>query len=99
MTRRWLTTILVVCVVLAPLGCRPRNQERDPSAPPSRVAHFKERQAATQLTHGRIRLDSVAEHHDGRIRYQTSDGKTWLVDMTPDANGGYRYGMPEEVKN
>ena len=98
MTRQLFASVLMACIALSPLGCRPRHRERDPSAPTSRVAHFKERQAATQLTHGRIKLDSVAEAHDGRIRYQTSDGKTWLVDMTPDTNGGYHYGMPEEVK-
>jgi hypothetical protein len=98
MTHRWLITSLVACSVLVPLGCRPGNREQDSSELPSRVAHFKERQAATQLTHGRIKLDSVKENDDGRIRYQTGDGKTWLVEMTPDANGGYRYGMPEEVK-
>ena len=98
MRRQIFASLLMACIVLSPLGCRPRNQERDPSAPTSRVAHFKERQAATQLTHGRIKLDSVAEAEGGRIRYQTSDGKTWLVDMTPDANGGYHYGLPEQVK-
>jgi hypothetical protein len=98
MMHRCLIISVVACAALLPLGCRPRDREQHNSAVPSRVAHFKERQAATQLTHGRIKLDSVKEHDDGRICYQTSDGKTWLVDMMPDANGGYRYGLPEEVK-
>jgi hypothetical protein len=98
MIRRLIGTVLAVSLALTPASCRPHKQEGEQSAPTSRVDHFKKRQAATELTHGRIRLDSVAEAADGRIRYQTSDGKTWLVAMTPDPNGGYRYGMPEEVK-
>jgi len=97
MMRRWIGAVLIFCLALAPSGCRPRKHDRDSSASSSRVEHFKERQAATELTHGRIRLDTVAEVADGRIRYQTSDGKTWLVEMTADDNGGYRYGTPEEV--
>jgi hypothetical protein len=98
MMRRRLGIVLIACLALAPLGCRPRHEQGEPSAPASRVAHFRERQAATELTHGRIKLDSVAEADSSRIRYQTSDGKTWLVEMTPHADGGYRYGTPEEVK-
>src|SRR5713226_5497759 len=98
MIRRLWGIALILSLALAPLGCRPRKDSSEFSAPTSRVEHFRQRQAATELTHGRIRLDSVEEAAGGRIRYQTSDGKTWLVDMTPDANGGYRYGTPEEVK-
>lgn len=98
MMRRLCGLVLILSVALMPLGCRPKKDNRDFSAPTSRVEHFRQRQAATELTHGRIRLDSVEEAVGGRIRYQTSDGKTWHVDMTPDANGGYRHGTPEEVK-
>jgi hypothetical protein len=90
--------LLIVSLALTPLGCRPRKDVHAFSTSNSRVEHFKERQAATELTHGRIRLESVEEADDGRIRYQTSDGKTWHVEMTPDANGGYRYGTPEQVE-
>jgi len=96
--RRLCAVFVILSLALAPLGCRPRKESSPFSASTSRVEHFKERQAATELTHGRIRLDSVEESADGRIRYQTTDGKTWLVEMTPDANGSYRYGTPEEVK-
>ncbi len=94
---RWLPTILLCALAFAPAGCRPRLAEAQPAVS-SRVEYFRERQAATQLTHGRIKLESVAEAPDGRIRYQTTDGKTWLVEMTADAKGGYRYGTPEEVR-
>ena len=96
--RRLCGTLLILSLALTPLGCRPRQDARESSASTSRVEHFKQLQAATELTHGRIRLNSVEEADDGRIRYQTSDGKIWHVEMTPDPNGGYRYGMPEEVK-
>ena len=98
MIRRSIIIALILTVALSLMGCRPRNEANDSSAPTSRVEHFKKRQAATELTHGHIRLDTVAEAADGRIHYQTSDGKSWLVAMTPDPNGGYRYGLPEEVK-
>lgn len=98
MIRTLVSAVLVLSLALAPAGCRPRKKDRELSAASSRVEHFKQRQAATELTHGRIQMDGVAEESDGRIRYQTSDGKTWLVAMTPDENGGYRYGTPEEVK-
>jgi hypothetical protein len=98
MMRHILGIALIVGLTLAPLGCRPHRDVSEFSSEASRVEHFRQRQSATELTHGRIRMDSVEEASDGRVRYQTSDGKTWLVDMTPDANGGYRYGTPEEVK-
>jgi hypothetical protein len=98
MSRRLAAFLLLLCLSLATLGCRPHQQARAPSASSSRVEHFKEKQAATVLTHGKIRLDSVEEAPGGKIRYQTSDGKTWLVAMTPDGKGGYRYGTPELVE-
>jgi hypothetical protein len=98
MIMRLIGLVLVLSLALTPAGCRPRKKVRELSAPSSRVEHFKQRQSATELTHGRIQTNSVAEESDGRIRYQTSDGKTWLVAMTPDESGGYRYGTPEEVK-
>jgi hypothetical protein len=96
--QRWFGIVMLACLAVMPLGCRPRQEQSEGSAPASRVAHFKQRQAATQLTHGRIKLDTVAESDGNRIRYQTSDGKSWLVEMTPDANGGYRYGTPEAAE-
>jgi hypothetical protein len=94
----WFGIVVLVCLAVTPLGCRPPREQSEASAPCSRVLHFKERQAATELTHGRIKLDTVAEAGGSRIRYQTSDGKHWLVEMTPEANGGYRYGTPEAAE-
>lgn len=98
MSRRLAAIPLLLALAFAPLGCRPHHHERSASALTSRVEHFKEKQAGTILTHGRIRMDSVEEAPDGKVKYQTSDGKTWLVAMTPDGNGGYRYGTPEAVE-
>jgi len=47
-------------------------------------------------THGTIRMDSV-EERDGKIHYQTDDGKRWRVDMILQSDKTYRYGTPEEV--
>jgi hypothetical protein len=98
MRRPFLAIVVAISLAFIPLGCRPNQTIREASAPTSRVEHFKQRQAATQLTHGRIRIDTVEEGQDGRIKYQTTDGKTWLVAMTPDSRGGYRYGTPEEAR-
>jgi hypothetical protein len=98
MSRRLAAIPVFLALAFALLGCRPHYHERAQSAPTSRVEHFKEKQAATVLTHGRIRMDSVEEAPDGKVKYQTSDGKTWLVAMTPDGKGGYRYGTPEAVE-
>src|SRR5439155_12511363 len=89
MMRRVCKIVLIASLALTPLGCRPRQDHSDYSAPASRVEHFKRRQAATELTHGRIRLESVDEDDGRRTRYQTSDCKTWLVAMTTEPNGGY----------
>jgi hypothetical protein len=98
MSRRLAMIPMLLALTLTPLGCRPHERGRAESAPTSRVEHFKEKQAATVLTHGKIRLDTVEEASNGKIKYQTSDGRTWLVDMTPDGKGGYRYGTPEAVE-
>src|SRR5262249_17740612 len=98
MSARFPSLVLLVALALTPLGCRPHPRPQAQAAATSRVEHFKEKQAATVLTHGKICLESVEEAADGRIAYQTTDGKTWRVAMTPDERGGYRYGTPEEVK-
>jgi hypothetical protein len=98
MSRRISAIALLLSLTLAPLGCRPQEEASAQSASTSLVTHFKEKQAATVLTHGKIRIDTVEEAPDGKIKYQTSDGKTWLVAMTPDGKGGFRYGTPEEAK-
>jgi hypothetical protein len=94
--KRFLGLVLAVAVAWPAVGCRPKKTEKE-AAPTSRVEAFKQQQAATTMAHGKIRLDTVEEAADGRIKYQTEDGKTWLVEMKPDEKG-YTYGTPEEVK-
>jgi hypothetical protein len=93
---RLLALALVVLVALTALGCRPKNTGEE-GASASRVEYFKQKQAATVMSHGKINLDTVEETAGGKIKYQTEDGRTWVVDMKPDSKGGYSYGTPQAV--
>ena len=73
MILRLIGTVLAVSLFMALAGCRPRTQEHDYSAPASRVEHFKKRQAATELTHGRIRLDEGRSPRQITITMAKSD--------------------------
>lgn len=46
--------------------------------------------------HGRIRANSAESAGDGKIHYQTEDGKRWEVYALPEGNG-YRYRDPQPV--
>lgn len=60
----------------------------------SRVAYFKQKQRPTVTMSGEIKLDTVGENGDGRIKFQTADGRWWTTRMVKEATG-YRY---EDVK-
>ena len=47
--------------------------------------------------HGRITADSAESAGDGKLRYQTEDGKRWEVTATPEGKG-YRYSSPQPAK-
>jgi hypothetical protein len=64
----------------------------------AKVDHFKNAQRHTVTPHGKIKLDTVQETSDGRIQYQTSDGRTWRVEMNKQPDGFYRYENLTEVK-
>lgn len=64
----------------------------------SKVEYFWDEQGPTMTPHGKIKMETVQETSDGRIQYQTEDGRTWRVDMSKQADGTYRYGTPDEVK-
>jgi hypothetical protein len=48
--------------------------------------------------HGRILVETAVEGSDGKIHYQTEDGKKWRVTMAKQPDGNYRYSEPEEVR-
>jgi len=74
-------------------GSRPPNKQDARS----RVEYFRDTQGSTVTPHGKIKMETVREV-DGKVQYQTDDGRTWRVEMTRQADGTYRYGTPEEVK-
>jgi hypothetical protein len=64
----------------------------------SQLQHFKTQQATTMTPHGRILVETAVEGSDGKIHYQTEDGKKWRVTMAKQPDGNYRYSEPEEVR-
>jgi hypothetical protein len=94
--RRWFCWGILASLLVGGLaGC---GGETPPSPTTrSKVQIFKDDQGATMTPHGKIRLESVQEVN-GRIQYQTDEGKTWQVDMTKKADGTYQYGTPDEVR-
>jgi hypothetical protein len=80
-------TIAAATVAIAGCGSRPLTK----------ADRFKQDQAATITTHGRIDLESVQETRDGRISYRTANGSLWQVEISQNADGTPRYGEPVAV--
>jgi hypothetical protein len=90
--------LMVFCIVAVNSGCDGSKSTTKTEDTRSKVEYFRDTQAATMTPHGKIKMETIQETSNGRIQYQTVDGKTWRVDMTKQADGTYRYGMPDEVK-
>jgi hypothetical protein len=58
-------------------------------------AYFKAKVAPTMDTHGKIVLDTVLQKGD-KIRFQTEDGKKWVVSHSKRDDGNFEYSTPEE---
>ncbi len=65
---------------------------------PTRAEAFRNEQGATVTPHGRIILESVKESELG-VSYETIDNTKWNVRMEKAADGQYRYGEPDQVKD
>lgn len=90
--------LVMFCLISAlSSGCN-KSEPTQQKHQQTKLEYFKERQAATMTTNGKIKMDTIQETPDGRIQYQTDDGKTWRVTMTKQADGTYSYGMPDEVR-
>ena len=76
----------------------PRQVIERAQAVSEKVQAFREEQASTVTTRGPIEMSSVQETNDGLMKYQTGDGRTWVVEMTKDADGDYHYSEPREVQ-
>jgi hypothetical protein len=91
--------LVLCCVAAVSAGCRGCEcGTAKPEDTRSKLQYFKETQGPTVTPHGTIKMETAEETADGRIQYQTEDGKTWRVGMTKQADGTYRYGTPAEVK-
>jgi hypothetical protein len=92
---RWLLPLLFAAFVVSAGGCGGGSTPKAVTRTPAQ--YFKEQQADTMTPHGKIMTDSV-EEKDGKIQYNTTDGKQWRVTYSKRADGTYEYGMPGEVK-
>jgi hypothetical protein len=84
----------MLCCVIALAGCGGYAKAPDTR---SKVEYFRAKQGVTVTPHGKIKMDTVTEV-DGKIQYQTEDGRRWRVEMAKQADGTYQYGAPTEVK-
>lgn len=89
--------IFLLMYLLLMLGCGGNQGPTPKSVSPSPAQHFREHQGSTVTPHGKIRIGTV-EEKDGKIQYQTEDGRKWRVPYTRRADDTYQYGTPEEVK-
>jgi hypothetical protein len=84
-------TLIVLC-----LACGNQGNNAKPSRSTdlrSPAQYFREEQAATVTPHGKIKTETVTEVN-GRIYYETEDGKTWSVTYRKRADGTYNYDTP-----
>jgi hypothetical protein len=68
-----------------------------PAGSRSAAQYFKDQQTNTITPHGKILSASVREQ-EGKICYQTEDGKNWSVTPSQRPDGSYQYGTPEKIK-
>lgn len=94
--RNFLSVSLIVLCSIG--GCSGSGSNKPSEDTRSKVEYFRDTQGPTVTPHGKIKMESVEEAQDGRIQYQTEDGKKWRVEMTKQADGKYLYGTPDEVK-
>jgi ABC-type oligopeptide transport system substrate-binding subunit len=96
--RSFFCLLFVVCLLAAlSSGCGGGSTSKKEDTR-SKVEYFRDTHGPTMTPHGKIKMDTIQEASNGKIQYQTEDGKTWRVDMTKQADGTYRYGTPDEVK-
>jgi hypothetical protein len=94
----WVCIFLGMALLTSVIGGCDEKAQKDKKQKneSAKVEYFRATQGPTMTTHGKIKMDTV-EDKDGKIQYQTEDGKRWRVDMTLEVDKTYRYGTPEEV--
>jgi hypothetical protein len=92
-----LLPVLFATLLVIGIGCGGGTTTSTAHDKQTPAQYFKERQANTMTTHGKIQTVSV-EEKDGKIQYKTEDGKLWRVTYSKYADGTYSYGTPHEVK-
>jgi hypothetical protein len=96
--QRAVAVSLVICYIsILTIGCGRRENTKKGDGR-TKVEHFRDTQGLTMTPHGKMKMDTVAEGADGKIHYETEDGKRWRVDMTKQADETYHYGTPDEVR-
>lgn len=88
--------IFAVLSLAVAVGCGGDNSGTIPPPEPPADQYFKEHQATTVTTNGKILLDTVTER-DGKIEYCTEDGSYWRVGYSKRADGTYQYGTPDSI--
>jgi hypothetical protein len=83
------------------VGCEGRLSDQEP--PPNRdemspAEFMNATQDGTSVPHGEFKAGSARDVEDGRIRYDTMDGKTFEVSPRPNDQGGYHYLDASEVE-
>jgi hypothetical protein len=73
------------------VGCGGSPDTRTPAA------YFRDTQN-TETPHGKIRAEMAVENN-GRIEYQTADGKWWSTKATKQTSGAYKYEDLKQVSN
>lgn len=63
----------------------------------SPAEYFNQTQGSTMTPNGGIKAGSAESAGNGKIRYETEDGKRWEVTATPEGRG-YRYSSPQPAK-
>jgi hypothetical protein len=94
---RGLLGLVLAALLAVTAGCGGSGRSNKPPDTRSAAQYFQEQQAHTVTPNGRIRTDTVQER-DGKIEYQTEDGRRWQVGYSRRADATYEYGTPEELK-
>ena len=88
-------TFILLALLCLTCSCEPAPE----TEAQKKVRYFKNKQAPAIMMGGKIKMETVVAHGDGKIEFQTENQTKYVVEMHLDIDGKtYGYRNLQEVK-